>query len=129
MGHVERHKVGNYLGNIASKRGTLRELCVSAREVSVGENLEEEIIGFLREIDVLVDDLRSVMERDDLDLREGKRNAAAIRDGRWSLGTEEIRGPLIPFLRGKLEPIRRVVVAPDLPKNVIALFLIAPNET
>lgn len=67
------------------------------------------------------------MKQDDLDLRIRQKNFAIVQDDLWSLGAEEIRGPLIPFLRGSLEPILRVVVAPDLPESVVALFLTIPG--
>lgn len=127
MEFVGRAKVRNCIGSIVSKRERLRKLGYLGREVSNRENLEEEISGLLREIDDLVGDLQTIMEQDDLDLWAWRKNFAAINDDRWSLGTEEIRGPLITFLRGKLEPIRRVVVAPDLPDKVLALFLTIPG--
>lgn len=127
MEFVGRDNVRNCIGSIVSKRERLRELCNTGREVSTRENSEEEVSELLREIDDLVGDVQNAMEQDDLDLWAGQKNFAAVRDDRWSLGAEEIRGPLIPFLRGSLEPIHRVVVAPDLPENVFALFLTIPG--
>lgn len=122
-----RDKVRNCIGSIVSNRKRLRGLCYAGREVATQEDIEEEISGLLREIGDVISDLQTAMEEDDLDLWPMQQNFAAVHDGRWSLGAEEIRGPLIPFLRGKLEPIRRVVVAPDLPQNVLALFLTIPG--
>ncbi|MFT6533697.1 MAG: hypothetical protein ACJASC_003262 [Limimaricola cinnabarinus] len=124
---VGRDEVRNCLGSIVSKRESLRELRYAGREVSNRENLEAEISRLLREIDDLVGNLLSTVEHDYLDLWAGQQNYAAAHDDRWSLGAEEIRGPLIPFLRGKLEPIRRVVVAPDLPEIIVPLFLTIPG--
>ncbi|GEM_PF-6308541 len=127
MGFFGRDKVKDCISGIVSKRERLRELNCAGREVSTRENLEVEFRGLLREIDDLVGDLQSAMKQDDLDLRTWQKNLAIVHDDRWSFGAEEIRGPLIPFLRGKLEPILRVVVAPELPENVVALFLTIPG--
>ncbi|MDK3075796.1 hypothetical protein QO034_22330 [Sedimentitalea sp. JM2-8] len=124
---VGRDNVKNCIGGIVSKRERLRELRFVGREASNRENLEEEFNGLLHEIDDLVGDLQSAIEQDDLDLSARQKNFPAIYDDRWSLGTEELRGPLMPFLRGNLEPIRSVVVAPDLPEGVFALFLSIPG--
>lgn len=127
MEFVGRDKVRNCIGSIRSKRERLRELRYAGPEVSTQEDLDEEINGLLRGIDDLVGDLKSAMEQDNLDLWVGQKNFAAVDNDLWSLGAEEIRGPRMPFLRGKLEPIRRIVVAPDLPENVLALFLTIPG--
>jgi len=127
VGFVGRDKVKGCISGIVSKRERLRELSYAGREVSTRENLEVEFSGLLREIDDLVGNLQSAMRQEDLDLRTWQKNFAIVYDDRWSLGAEEIRGPLIPFLRGNLEPILRVVVAPDLPENVVALFLTIPS--
>ena len=124
---VGQDKVSECICSIVSKRERLRELRFAGREVSTRENLEEEFSGLLREIDDLVGEVQSTMEQDDLDLWAGQKNFPAVHDDSWSLGAEEMCGPLIPFLRGNLEPVQRVVVAPDLPKNVFALFLTIPG--
>jgi hypothetical protein len=127
MGFVGRDKVRDCISGIVSKRERLKELSYAGREVSTRENLEVELSGLLSEIDDLVGDLQSAMKQDNLDLRTWQKNFAVVHDDHWSLGAEEIRGPLIPFLRGNLESILRVVVAPDLPENVVALFLTIPG--
>jgi hypothetical protein len=35
----------------------------------------------------------------------------------------DLRRPLIPILRGSIEPVRRVVIAPRLPAGIILFFL------
>lgn len=127
MDFVGRNSVKGPIGCIVSIRERLRELRYTGREVSNLENLEEEFSGLLREIDELVGDLQNEMKKDDLNLWAEHKNFAAVNGALWSLGVEEVRGPLISFLRGNLEPIRRVVVAPDLPDNVVALFLTIPG--
>ncbi|MRX49447.1 hypothetical protein GI374_03090 [Paracoccus sp. S-4012] len=127
MVFVGRDKVRDCINGIISKRERLREFSHAGREVSTRDNLEVEFSALLREIVDLVGDLQSAMKQDDLDLRTWQKNFTTVHDDRWSLGAEEIRGPLIPFLRGSLEPILRFVVAPDLPENVVALFLTIPG--
>lgn len=127
MKFVRREDVRKCISSILSKRERLRELRFAGREVSNRENFEEEVNGLLCKIDDLVGNLQSTMERDNLDLGADRNNPEDPYNDLWSLGVEEIRGPLIAFLRGKLEPVRRIVVAPDLPGNVLALFLTIPG--
>ena len=127
LSFARRDKVRGCVSGIVSKRERLRQLSCAASEVCTRENLEVDLSGLLREIDDLVDDLQCAMRQEDLDLRTWQKNVGIDSDDRWSLGAEEIRRPLIPFLRGNLEPILRVVVAPALPENVVAFFLTIPR--
>ncbi|TDQ66188.1 hypothetical protein ATL17_0175 [Maritalea mobilis] len=124
---VERDKVRKCIDDIVSKRKMLQAIRNARWENYTQENSEEEVRGLLREIDNQVIYVQDAMEQSDLDLRAGQKDFSAVRDGHWSLGAEEIREPLIPFLRGNLEPISRFVVAPGLPENVIALFVKIPG--
>lgn len=127
MDFLGRDKVRGYITGIVSKRERLRELRYAGHEGHNVENLEEEFRGLLRGINDLVGNLQSAMEQDGFELRPEKEDFGPVHGDHWSLGSEEFRGPLIPFLRGNLEPIRRIVVAPNLSENVVALFLIIPG--
>lgn len=127
MDFLRRDKVRNCISSIVSKRERLRELGYAGREGFTGEALEDEFSGLLREIDDLIGKMQSAIEQDDLDLHPRRKDFSDVHDSHWSLGAEEIHGPLLPFLRGNLEPILRVVVAPALPENVVILFLTIPG--
>lgn len=123
MVFVGRDRVRDCINRIVSKREKIREFSYAGRKVSTRENLEVDFSALLREIVDLVGDLRSAMKQDGLNLPTTQKNLELVHGDLWSLGAEEIRGPLIPILRGRLEPVLRVVVAPYLPENVVALFL------
>lgn len=124
---LRRGLVRNCICRIFSKRERLRKLGYAGREGFTSEALEDEFGELLREIDDSIGTLQGAIENDDLDLRPRRQGFPGFQDNLWSLGAEEFYGQLVPFLRGNLQPIRRVVVAPALPENVVFLFLAIPG--
>lgn len=128
---LNRSDVRDCIGGIVSARGHLRELSSVGRESSRWENfrqdLEDEVERLLLNLNAGIDELRDLIEKHELNWPEGPSVRTGDQKEHWSLGTEEFRGHLIPFLRGELEPVRRVVVAPGLPDGVVILFLSIPR--
>ena len=127
QGFLNRVHVRNCIDCIISARGHLRELGSIGGEFQYGENnrldLEKEIDSLLGEVSTAIEELQKIIVRSELDLPESPKIPTTREEEHWSLGAEDIRGPLIPILRGELEPVRRVVVAPGLPDGVFLLFL------
>lgn len=123
--------VGDCIDRIVSARRYLCELGSLGPETSYTENcrqdLDIEVDRLLLDINARVDELRSLIERHELNWPEGPSVRAGDQKVYWSLGAEEFRGQLITFFRGALEPVRRVVVAPRLPASVVTLFLSIPG--
>lgn len=124
---ISRGDIRDCLGRIRRAREHLRELGQIGHEHGHADNVrfdfEEEADRLVRQVQESVDVLGEALRRNEISLPEDRTLRAGAEGGRWSLGTVELRGPLIPILRGSIEPVRRVVIAPRLPAGVVLFFL------
>lgn len=127
---LERRDIRDLIGGIESARGRLREIGSIGNESPYGAHFgsdQEEIDSLLDAINRDVVELQEIISRNELFLPQSPEVRASQQGKHWSLGAESIRGPLIPILRGELEPVRRVVVAPNLPVQIVLFFLSIPR--
>lgn len=124
---LSRGDVRDCLGRIHRARGHLRELSSIGHEHGHADNVrldvEEEADKLLGQVQESIDVLDEAIRRNEIGPPEDRTLRAGAEDGGWSLGTVELRTPLIPILRGSIEPVRRVVIAPRLPAGVVLFFL------
>lgn len=127
---LERRDIRDLIGRIESARGRLREIGSIGNEslywVHIGSD-PEEIDSLLEAVNRAVVELQEIISKNELVLPQSPEVGAIPQGKFWSFGAETIRGPLIPFLRGELEPVRRVVIAPNLPETIVLFFLSIPG--
>ncbi len=126
-GLLNQDDIRSCIRSIVAARARLREIGLLSRETPYEDETRHRLNAsfdeFLHEINKGVEELRGALSRREFDLSERQVIHEDVHRDDWSLGTEEVRGSPIPFLRGQLEPVRRVVVAPNLPEPVVILFL------
>ncbi|MFG6508155.1 MULTISPECIES: hypothetical protein [unclassified Sulfitobacter] len=124
---LNRGQVRDCIRRIVTARGLLRELGSSEQEFQYEQDnrveLEKEFDRLLGDVNAAIGELQDIILQSEIDLPVSINDLSDGQEKHWSLGTENIRGPLIPFLRGELEPVRKVVVAPNLPYTVVLFFL------
>lgn len=124
---LNKDSVRKCIDRIISARARLRELRQIQSELIQQNEIRNELAsvanGLISEINAGIDEIQGELEKGNLDLIEKPNDLLGESLEHWSLGKEKIRGPIIPFLRGELEPVRSVIVAPDLPEPIVVLFL------
>lgn len=124
---VEIDKICSLADRVLKKRLWLQKYCAEASERRLSYDQEEKV---RQTVEASLDDIQRAVDKLDRAIEDHDFGAMGLpeeysdeKGENWCLGKETIRGALIRFLRGKLEPIDQVIVAPALPENVvIALF-------
>lgn len=128
---LNQDDIRSCIRRIVAARARLREIGLLSRETPFEDETRHRLSSsfdeLLHELNKGVEELRGALSRREFDLSEQQVIRKDVHRKDWSLGTEEVRGSLIPFLRGQLEPVRRVVVAPNLSEPVVILFLSIPG--